>query len=105
MAEILYDTLGVGEVFPSFLAVDPQIPMIAFANIRGSQRLELYGGFLHGLKIWQSQYRYQAFQKWGFMWDWQGRLKGIAQAFADKEKAKKEMLLKPSSGEIQPTKL
>jgi hypothetical protein len=89
MAETLYDILETGGVFPAFLTVDPQLPLIAFGNLKGTQRLGLYGEFLYKLKIWQSQYRLQAFHAFGFMWDWEGRLKTIAQAFADREKAKK----------------
>jgi hypothetical protein len=89
MAERLYEILASGGLFPSFLTVDPQLPLVAFGNLKGPQRLEIYGGFLHKLKVWQSEYRCQAFHAWEFMWDWQGRLKKIAQAFADSEKAKK----------------
>jgi hypothetical protein len=88
MAESLYDILGSGDVFPAFLTVDPQLPLVAFGNLKGVQRLELYGGFLHRLKAWQSQYRHQAFHAFGFMWNWEGRLKACAQVFADREKAK-----------------
>jgi hypothetical protein len=93
MAEHLYEILASGGLFPSFLTVDPQLPLVAFGNLKGSQRLEIYGGFLHRLKVWQSEYRRQAFHAWGFMWDWQGRLKKIAQAFADSDKAKKPNIL------------
>lgn len=93
MAEHLYEILASGGAFPLFLTVDPQLPLVAFGNLKGPQRLEIYGGFLHRLKVWQSEYRRQAFHAWGFMWDWQGRLKKIAQAFADREKAKKPNIL------------
>lgn len=89
MAEHLYEILASGGVFPEFLTVDPQLPLVAFGNLKGPQRLEIYGGFLHRLKLWQAEYRLQAFHAWGFMWDWQGRLKKIAQDFADREKARK----------------
>ena len=93
MAEHLYEILASGGLFPSFLTVDPQLPLVAFGNLNGSQRLVIYGGFLHRLKVWQSEYRLHAFRAWGFMWDWQGRLKRIAQAFDDSEKAKKSNTL------------
>lgn len=95
MAEHLYEILTSGVASVLFPTVDSQLPLIAFGNLEVPQRLEIYGGFLHRLKAWQSEYRHQVFRAWGFMWDWPGRLKKIAQTFADKEKAKKPNSLQP----------
>jgi hypothetical protein len=50
------------------------------------ERLELYGGVLYNLKAWQSKYRFQGLRAWGFMWDWPGRLKKIADDFKEKKR-------------------
>ena len=89
IAERLYDKLASEEGFPTYLAIDPRLRFFVSGDLTVPQRLELYGAFLSGLKAWQSSYRFEAMRAWGFMWDWQGRLKKIAQDFADREKAKK----------------
>lgn len=91
MAEILYDVLASGEKFPAYLTIDEQLPVIAFGTLSGTRRLELYGRFLYGLQVWQAEYRLHVFRRWGFMWDWSGRLKKLVQDAAAMEKAKQAL--------------
>jgi hypothetical protein len=87
MAERLYDFLASEQGFPDFLTIDSRLRLFVNSNPK-AQRLELYGGFLQSLKSWQSSYRMQALRAMGFMWNWPGRLKKIADAFREKQKAK-----------------
>lgn len=87
MAETLYDVMASEAGFPDHLAVDLRIRLFINNHLR-PQRLELLGGFLHSVKAWQSQFRFQGLRAWGFMWDWPGRLKKIVDAFREKDKAK-----------------
>lgn len=88
MAERMYEILLKGAPFPTHLFVDARFPLQVFGDIPQAQRMEVYGGFLQHLKAWQQTFLYQAFNRWGFMWDWSGRLKTIADS-AKAQKAKR----------------
>jgi hypothetical protein len=62
--------------------------LVVFGSIPAPKRLEIYGGFLHHLKVWQARYMREALGRFGFMWDWEGRLKEIVQAFRGDQKPK-----------------
>jgi hypothetical protein len=89
MAERIYDLLSAGSDFPSYLVFDPKIVNQAFSGLDKSKRLEIYGDFLYGLKSWQSTYLWEGFQRMGFMWDWEGRLKQIADPAAQRAKLRR----------------
>ncbi len=79
MAERLYDVVAKGAPFPVYLFVDPRMPMQLFGSLpEVKRRMEVYGGFLLHLKLWQQNYRFQGLRRWPYMWDWRGRLKTMA---------------------------
>jgi hypothetical protein len=86
MAETLYDALASDHGLPDYLELDPRLRAFVNKHLK-PQRLELYGRFLNGLKVWQSEAR-RGSGAWGFMWDWPGRLKAIVDADREKQKAK-----------------
>jgi hypothetical protein len=91
MAQVLFDMLTSKEGLPDYLVIDGRFPLYAPTVLSTmahqiQQRLEVYGGFLYRLKAWQSRYRRETFGAWGFMWDWPGRLKEIADAFGERQK-------------------
>lgn len=89
MAERIYDLLYAGLDFPLYLVFDPKIVNQSFAGLDKPRRLEIYGDFLYGLKSWQSSYLWERFQRMGFMWDWEGRLKKIADPAAQRGKLRR----------------
>lgn len=89
MAERIYDILASGKPIPAYLTVDPRISSRVFDDLVASKRLEIYAGFLHHLKVWQSQFRFGAFRRSGFMWDWETpHLKKVVEAFREAQKRK-----------------
>lgn len=87
MAQTLYDFLASDNGLPEYLALDPRLR--SFVNGRPKpQRFELYGEFLHRTKAWQSEARGSS-GAWGFMWDWPGRLKTIADGYRESLKGKR----------------
>jgi hypothetical protein len=89
MAERINEVLLKGAPFPAQLFVDPRMPVQMFGAVEQAKRLEFYGGFLHHLKSWQQTFLFQALNRWGFMWDWPGRLKTLADSAAQTQKGKK----------------
>jgi len=77
-----------GAPFADYLFVDPRMPLEALGKISQAKRLEVYGGFLNHLKLWQQNYRFQGLRRWPYMWDWSGRLKAIEESFVRARKAK-----------------
>jgi hypothetical protein len=58
-------------------------------DLVASKRSEIYAGLLHRFKAWQSQFRFGAFRRFGFMWDWEAHhLKKIVEAFREAQKRK-----------------
>jgi len=89
MAERVYDILASGKSIPAYLTVDPRISSCVFDDLDAFKRLEIYAGFLHHLKEWQSKFRWGAFMRSGFMWDWETpRLKKIVGAFREAQRKK-----------------
>lgn len=91
MAERINEVVANGGPFPTYLFVDPRMPLQVFGKIEQAKRLEVYGGFLHHLKAWQHTFLSQGFNRWRFMWDWSGRLKTIADSAAQAQKAKQSL--------------
>jgi hypothetical protein len=88
MAERIYEVVANGAPFPDYLFVDPRMPLQVFGKIAQAKRLEVYGGFLNHLKLWQQNYLFQALRRWPYMWDWSGRLRAIVESFNQAQKAK-----------------
>ena len=78
MAERVYDALSSPDPrFPTYLAIDTRMFDQFFAITQPSQRLEIYGKFLHDLKAWQTQVMFQQFRRFPFMFSWDGRLREL----------------------------
>jgi hypothetical protein len=80
MAERLYEVVAKGSPYPVHLFVDPRMPIQVFGSLSEVKRLEMYGRFLHHVKVWQKTFMFQALRRLEFMWDWDGRLGTIARA-------------------------
>jgi hypothetical protein len=84
MAERFYDVLQGNPTLTPEFAVEKQAFDIVFKGLTPEDRLSFLGGFLAYLKTWQAKAMMQS-QRFPFMFDWPGRLKGLVVA----SKAKK----------------
>ena len=73
-AELCYDRIAEGEVFPKHLTVEPALFDLVFKGKSREQRLLIYGGFLTHLLVWQGQMM-MARRRIPFMYVWEGRLR------------------------------
>ena len=74
MAERLYDIVLQHDGSPSQWEILTMLFAAAFNKKTKDQRIFIYGGFLDGLKSWQSNIMMQQFQRFPFMFTWPPRL-------------------------------
>ena len=89
MAERCYDLVAAQD--KSSRSQYETIPLLfaaAFGSKTLDQRQILYGAFLDHLKSWQSQIMMQQFQRFPFMFTWQGRLASFVQKYRDQKPKK-----------------
>jgi hypothetical protein len=82
MAERCYELIAAGKPFPSYLTAEPTLFELAFKDKNREQRLLIYGGFLHHLEVWQHQIMCR-FDRWPFMYGWEGRLREIVEKYKE----------------------
>ena len=87
MAERIYDILVTGGEFPSDFAVEKMAFDLVLKGKDLEARLLFLGGFLVHLKSWQAEAAMQQ-RRFPFMFSWEGRLKTIADKYAQNRKAK-----------------
>ena len=76
MAERFYDVLSRSDDFPSEFAIEKRATDLVFKGKPAQQRLVFLGCFLESLRAWQAKVMMEQ-HKLPFMFEWQGRLKGI----------------------------
>ena len=89
MAERCYDVIVAQDKSSrSQYEIIPLLFAAAFGSKTPDQRQILYGAFLDHLKSWQSQIMMQQFQRFPFMFTWQGRLASFVQKYRDQKPKK-----------------
>lgn len=84
MAERCYDVVAAQDKSsPSQYEIAPFLFAVAFGSKNLDQRQIIYGGFLDKTKAWQSQTMMQQFQRFPFMFTWQGRLGSFVKKYRD----------------------
>ena len=76
MAERFYDVLSRSDDFSSEFAIEKRATDLVFKGKPAQQRLVFLGCFLESLRAWQAKVMMEQ-HKLPFMFEWQGRLKGI----------------------------
>jgi hypothetical protein len=90
LAERCYDVIAAQDKSsPSQYEILPFLFAATFGNKNLDQRQILYGAFLDNTKSWQSQTRMQQFQRFPFMFTWQGRLASFVQKYRDQQPKKR----------------
>lgn len=88
MAERLYDVVLAHGSSGSSWEILPDLFTVALKNKTRDQRVILYGEFLDGLKTWQSRTMMQ-YQRFPFMFTWQGRLADAVEKYRAQRPPKK----------------
>jgi hypothetical protein len=88
MAERLYEVVLAYNSSASAWEILPGLFSAALKNNTHDQRVILYGEFLDGLKTWQSQTMMQ-YQRFPFMFAWQGRLAEAVEKYRAQRPPKK----------------
>ena len=84
MAERCYDVVAAQDKSsPSQYEIAPFLFAVVFGSKNLDQRQIIYGGFLDKTKAWQSQTMMQQFQRFPFMFTWQGRLGSFVKKYRD----------------------
>jgi hypothetical protein len=86
VAERFYDILVASSEFPAELSIAKRAMDLIFRNKDVPGRLLFLGGFLVHLKSYQAQLMMQQ-NRFPFMFDWEGRLKAIADKYVQASKA------------------
>src|ERR1017187_5769172 len=85
IAEQFYDALAAGHgVQPEFTIQEQAVDLVLKGKTT-QDRLVFLGGFLTHLKSWQAREMMQ-YNRFPFMFDWEGRLKAITLAYLEAEK-------------------
>ena len=89
MAERCYDQIVAQDKSSrSQYEIIPLLFAAAFGSKTLDQRQVLFGAFLDNTKSWQSQIMMQQFQRFPFMFTWQGRLASFVQKYRDQKPKK-----------------
>jgi hypothetical protein len=84
MAERCYDLVVTqDQSSPSQYEILPMLFAAAFRSKAFDRRLFLYAEFLDNLKTWQSRTMMGQFQRFPFMFTWQGRLADIIEEYRE----------------------
>ena len=86
IAEHFYDALDAGSGFPPEFAIEKQAIDLVLQGRDREHRLLFLGGFLAHLRSWQSTAMMQQ-NRFPFMFQWEGRLKGIVNTYVQAKKA------------------
>jgi hypothetical protein len=87
MAQQFYDALIASQSLPPEYTIEQQAIDLVLKGKGTQDRLLFLGGFLAHLKTWQAQTMTQ-FNRFPFMFDWEGRLKDITLAYLESKKPK-----------------
>ena len=85
MAEQIYDIFAGTQSFPRHLAVDARLFDRVLTNLKPHERLDIYAAFLDHLKKWQSDYLFQVFRRFGYYYNWQGRLAQVVRVHRERQ--------------------
>jgi hypothetical protein len=88
IASRFYEALSSGASLPAEFAIDARAFDAVFQGKDTPARLLLLGEYLTHLAKWQAEVMMHQFHRHPFIFDWEGQLKQIADAYRESTKAK-----------------